>query len=42
MTSRMRVFLAKLRALFGQQRSQSELEDEIRLHIQTLWIRICQ
>lgn len=36
MTIRLRVFMAKLRALFGQRRTGGELEDEIRLHIQTL------
>src|SRR5215469_4566162 len=31
-----RVFMAKLRELFGQRRSDSELEDEIQLHVQML------
>jgi predicted permease len=36
MTSRIRVFMAKLWALLGQRRSSGELEDEIQLHIQML------
>lgn len=36
MTSRIRIFMAKLRALFGQRRSSDELEDEIQLHVEML------
>jgi predicted permease len=36
MTSRIRIFMAKLQALFEQRRSRGELEDEIQLHIQML------
>jgi len=32
----LRVFMAKLRALFGQRRSSDELEDEIQVHVQML------
>jgi predicted permease len=36
MTSRIRIFMARLRALFEQRRSRGELEDEIQLHVQML------
>jgi len=36
MTKQLLVFMAKLRALFGQRRSSGELEDEIQLHVQML------
>lgn len=36
MTNRRRLFLAKIRGLFGQRRAQRELEDEIELHIEML------
>jgi predicted permease len=36
MTSPIRIFMAKLRALFEQRRSSGELEDEIQLHTQML------
>ncbi|HKO10889.1 MAG TPA: ABC transporter permease [Acidobacteriaceae bacterium] len=36
MTIRLRVFIAKLRALLRQRRSCSELDDEIQLHVQML------
>ncbi|WP_263415962.1 ABC transporter permease [Terriglobus albidus] len=36
MATRIRVFMAKLRGLFGRQRSNCELENEIQLHIQML------
>ena len=36
MTKWLRVFMAKIRAPFGQRQSSSELEDEIELHVQML------
>ena len=36
MTIWLRVFMARIRALFGQRRSSGELEDEIQLHVQML------
>lgn len=39
MTIRIRVFVARLRGLFGQRRTGHELEDEIQLHIQMLMDR---
>ena len=36
MTLRLRVFMAKLQALFGQRGTSCELEDEIQLHVQML------
>lgn len=36
MTTWLRVFMARLRALFGQRRSSDELEDEIQVHVQML------
>jgi predicted permease len=43
MTSRISLFVAKLRGLFGQRRSSLDLEDEMQLHIQMLKDRfICQ
>ena len=36
MTKRLRVFMAKIRAPFGQRQSSSELEDEIQLHVHML------
>ena len=36
MTSRICIFMAKLRALFGQRRSSDELADEIQLHVEML------
>jgi predicted permease len=42
MTKRLLVFMAKLRALFGQRRSSAELEDEIQVHVQMLKERFTQ
>jgi predicted permease len=42
MAKRLLVFIAKLRALFGQRRLSGELDDEIQLHVQMLQERFTQ
>ena len=42
MTMGIRVFMAKLRGLFGQRRTIGELEGEIQLHIQMLTERFAE